>query len=211
MHPPSACYLGGLRMYKIVLLGEGGVGKSALTMQFVSHCFVDYHDPTIEDAYQRQAVIDGESGLLDILDTAGQQEFTAMREQYMRSGEGFVIIYSITDRQSFLEAAQAKTQIERVRRGDGTPMVLVANKMDLESKREVTTEEGQALAREFDCPFFETSAALRHFVDDVFHTLIRQIRKRERLGMKLAQKKTKRHHRASTIVQNFFRRQKKRV
>lgn len=134
-----------------------------------------------------------------------------MREQYMRSGEGFVIIYSITDRQSFLEAAQAKTQIERVRRGDGTPMVLVANKMDLESKREVTTEEGQALAREFDCPFFETSAALRHFVDDVFHTLIRQIRKKERLGMKLAQKKKKRHHRASTIVQNFFRRQKKRV
>lgn len=129
----------------------------------------------------------------------------------MRSGEGFVIIYSITDRQSFLEAAQAKTQIERVRRGDGTPMVLVANKMDLESKREVTTEEGQALAREFDCPFFETSAALRHFVDDVFHTLIRQIRKKERLGMKLAQKKTKRRHRASTIVQNFFRRQKKRV
>lgn len=129
----------------------------------------------------------------------------------MRSGEGFVIIYSITDRQSFLEAAQAKTQIERVRRGDGTPMVLVANKMDLESKREVTTEEGQALAREFDCPFFETSAALRHFVDDVFHTLIRQIRKKERLGMKLAQKKKKRHHRASTIVQNFFRRQKKKV
>lgn len=129
----------------------------------------------------------------------------------MRSGEGFVIIYSITDRQSFLEAAQAKTQIERVRRGDGTPMVLVANKMDLESKREVTTEEGQALAREFDCPFFETSAALRHFVDDVFHTLIRQIRKKERLGMKLAQKKKKRHHRASTIVQNFFRRQKKRA
>lgn len=129
----------------------------------------------------------------------------------MRSGEGFVIIYSITDRQSFLEAAQAKMQIERVRRGDGTPMVLVANKMDLESKREVTTEEGQALAREFDCPFFETSAALRHFVDDVFHTLIRQIRKKERLGMKLAQKKKKRHHRASTIVQNFFRRQKKRV
>ena len=129
----------------------------------------------------------------------------------MRSGEGFVIMYSITDRQSFLEAAQAKTQIERVRRGDGTPMVLVANKMDLESKREVTTEEGQALAREFDCPFFETSAALRHFVDDVFHTLIRQIRKKERLGMKLAQKKKKRHHRASTIVQNFFRRQKKRV
>ncbi|PFX22570.1 GTP-binding protein Rit2-like isoform X1 [Stylophora pistillata] len=211
MHPPSATFLGGLRVYKIVLLGEGGVGKSALTMQFVSHCYVDYHDPTIEDAYQRQAVIDGESGLLDILDTAGQQEFTAMREQYMRSGEGFVIMYSITDRQSFLEAAQAKRQIERVRRAEVIPMVLVANKMDLESKREVTTEEGQELAAQFDCPFFETSAALRHCVDDVFHTLIRQIRTKERLGMKLAQKDKKLRHRASTIVQNFFRRQKKRV
>ena len=135
-----------------------------------------------------------------------------MREQYMRSGEGFVIMYSITDRESFREAAQAKKQIERVRsRSEEIPMVLVANKIDLESKRVVTTEEGQALAQEFDCPFFETSAALRHFVDDVFHSLIRQIRRKERLGMKTAQKNKKLHHRASTIVQNFFRRQKNRT
>ncbi|CAH3020588.1 unnamed protein product [Porites evermanni] len=209
MHPTTASFLGGLRIYKIVLLGEGGVGKSAVTMQFVSHCFLDYHDPTIEDAYQRQAVIDGESGLLDILDTAGQQEFTSMREQYMRSGEGFIIMYSITDRQSFREASQAKKQIERVRRCDDIPMVLVANKIDLESKREVTTEEGQALAQEFDCAFFETSAALRHFVDDVFHSLVRQIRRKERLGTKSAQKDKKHRKRAGTILQNLFRRQKK--
>lgn len=134
-----------------------------------------------------------------------------MREQYMRSGEGFVIMYSITDRQSFREASQAKKQIERVRRTEDIPMVLVANKIDLESKREVTTEEGQTLAHEFDCPFFETSAALRTFVDDVFHTLIRQIRRKERLGMKSAQKEKKLRHRAGAIVQNLFRRQKKRA
>lgn len=211
MHPTTASFLGGLRKYKIVLLGEGGVGKSALTMQFVSHCFLDYHDPTIEDAYQRQAVIDGESGLLDILDTAGQQEFTAMREQYMRSGEGFVIMYSITDRQSFREVSQAKKQIERLRRSEDIPMVLVANKTDLESKREVTTEEGQALAQEFDCPFFETSAALRQFVDDVFHSLIRQIRRKERMGLKSTQKEKKLRNRVGTIVQSIFRRTKTRL
>lgn len=132
-----------------------------------------------------------------------------MREQYMRSGEGFIIMYSITDRQSFREASQAKKQIERVRRCDDIPMVLVANKIDLESKREVTTEEGQALALEFDCAFFETSAALRHFVDDVFHSLVRQIRRKERLGTKSAQKDKKHRKRAGTILQNLFRRQKK--
>ena len=134
-----------------------------------------------------------------------------MREQYMRSGEGFVIMYSITDRQSFREASQAKKQIERVRRCEDIPMVLVANKIDLESKREVTTEEGQALAQEFGCQFFETSAALRHCVDDVFHTLTRQIRKKERLGIKSAQKNKKLRHRAGTILQNLFRHQKKRA
>lgn len=149
--------------------------------------------------------------LISILLLILQQEFTAMREQYMRSGEGFVIMYSITDRQSFREASLAKKQIERVRRLEDIPMVLVANKTDLESSREVTTEEGQALAQEFDCPFFETSAALRQFVDDVFHTLIRQIRRKERIGLKSAQKDKKLRHRAGTIVQNIFRRSKKRA
>ena len=129
----------------------------------------------------------------------------------MRSGEGFVIMYSITDRQSFREASLAKKQIERVRRSEDIPMVLVANKIDLESKREVTTEEGQALAQEFDCPFFETSAALRHFVDDVFHTLVRRIRKKERMGLKSTQNNKKLRQRAGTIWQNIFRRSKQRT
>uniref|UniRef100_A0A8C5TB99 Uncharacterized protein n=1 Tax=Malurus cyaneus samueli TaxID=2593467 RepID=A0A8C5TB99_9PASS len=74
-----------------------------MTMQFISHRFPDYHDPTIEDAYKTQVRIDDEPAYLDILDTAGQAEFTAMRDQYMRGGEGFIICYSITDRQSFQE------------------------------------------------------------------------------------------------------------
>ncbi|EEB15632.1 GTP-binding protein Rit2, putative [Pediculus humanus corporis] len=171
---------GGLRIYKVVVLGDGGVGKSALTLQFVSHSFSEYHDPTIEDAYQQQAVIDGEAALLDILDTAGQIEFNAMRDQYMRCGEGFIICYSVTDRHSFQEAVEYKKLINKVRASEDIPLILIGNKCDLQHQRKVTMEEGLTLAQQFGCPFFETSAALRHFVDDAFHTLIREIRIKEK-------------------------------
>ncbi|CAH0764192.1 unnamed protein product [Diatraea saccharalis] len=121
----------GLRVYKIVVLGDGGVGKSAVTLQFVSHSFLDYHDPTIEDSYQQQAVIDDEPALLDILDTAGQVEFTAMREQYMRCGEGFVLCYSVTDRRSFRAAAEYRRLLAQARPAERLPLVLVGNKLDL--------------------------------------------------------------------------------
>ncbi|KAJ7423201.1 GTP-binding protein Rit2 [Pitangus sulphuratus] len=108
-----------------------------MTMQFISHRFPDYHDPTIEDAYKTQVRIDDEPAYLDILDTAGQAEFTAMRDQYMRGGEGFIICYSITDRQSFQEAAEFKELIYRVRHTYDIPVVLVGNKIDLEEFRQV--------------------------------------------------------------------------
>ncbi|XP_019373644.1 PREDICTED: GTP-binding protein Rit2 [Gavialis gangeticus] len=182
---------GGSREYKVVMLGAGGVGKSAMTMQFISHRFPDYHDPTIEDAYKTQVRIDDEPAYLDILDTAGQAEFTAMRDQYMRGGEGFIICYSITDRQSFQEAAEFKELIYRVRHTYDIPLVLVGNKIDLEEFRQVSTEEGMSLAREYSCSFYETSAALRFFIDDVFHGLVREIRRKES-SLSLAEKKMKR-------------------
>lgn len=151
----------------------------AVTLQFVSHSFLDYHDPTIEDSYQQQAIIDGEPALLDILDTAGQVEFTAMRDQYMRCGEGFIICYSICDRHSFQEASEYRKLIARVRLTEDIPLVLVANKLDLQSQRKVSLDEGKALAMQFGCPFYETSAALRCNVDEVFYTLVREIRKKE--------------------------------
>lgn len=124
----------------------------AVTLQFVSHSFLDYHDPTIEDSYQQQAVIDGEAALLDILDTAGQVEFTAMRDQYMRCGEGFIICYSVTDRHSFQEASEYRKLIARVRLTEDIPLVLVANKLDLQSQRKAkpplwrkVTVRGQSL------------------------------------------------------------------
>ncbi|EPQ16351.1 GTPase HRas [Myotis brandtii] len=87
--------------YKLVVVGAGGVGKSALTIQLIQNHFVDEYDPTIEDSYRKQVVIDGETCLLDILDTAGQEEYSAMRDQYMRTGEGFLCVFAINNTKSF--------------------------------------------------------------------------------------------------------------
>ncbi|OXB55411.1 hypothetical protein ASZ78_009139 [Callipepla squamata] len=125
-----------------------------MTMQFISHRFPDYHDPTIEDAYKTQVRIDDEPAYLDILDTAGQAEFTAMRDQYMRGGEGFIICYSITDRQSFQEAAEFKELIYRVRHTYDIPLVLVGNKTDLEEFRQVIDHLILRMQNKLGSPYF---------------------------------------------------------
>ncbi|KAI9280373.1 ras-like protein 3, partial [Sporodiniella umbellata] len=171
-----------LREYKIVIVGGGGVGKSALTIQFIQSHFVDEYDPTIEgtslfDSYRKQCVIDDETALLDVLDTAGQEEYSAMREQYMRNGEGFILVYSIAARLSFEEVNLFYQQIRRVKDRDFFPMILVGNKCDLDSERQVSSQEGKDLAKSFGCPFIETSAKQRIRVDEVFHDVVREIRR----------------------------------
>ncbi|KAF3384724.1 Ras-like protein [Penicillium rolfsii] len=174
-----------LREYKLVVVGGGGVGKSCLTIQLIQSHFVDEYDPTIEghfslspaDSYRKQCVIDDEVALLDVLDTAGQEEYSAMREQYMRTGEGFLLIYSITSRQSFEEIMTFQQQILRVKDKDYFPIIVVGNKCDLEKERVVSQQEGEALARQFGCKFIETSAKSRMHVEDAFYDLVREIRR----------------------------------
>jgi len=166
-----------LREYKLVVVGGGGVGKSALTIQFIQSHFVDEYDPTIEDSYRKQCIIDEEVALLDVLDTAGQEEYGAMREQYMRTGEGFLLVYSITSRNSFEEVSTFHQQILRVKDKDSFPVVVVANKCDLEYERQVGMNEGRDLAKHFGCKFIETSAKMRINVDEAFIILVREIRR----------------------------------
>merc|ERR1711911_351508 len=131
--------------YKLVVVGAGGVGKSALTIQLIQNHFVDEYDPTIEDSYRKQVVIDGETCLLDILDTAGQEEYSAMRDQYMRTGEGFLLVFAVNNAKSFEDISAYREQIKRVKDAEEVPMVLVGNKCDLPREQLTWRRPGKQL------------------------------------------------------------------
>jgi len=164
-----------LKEYKIVVLGSGGVGKSALTVQFVQGIFVEKYDPTIEDSYRKQVDVDGQQCMLEILDTAGTEQFTAMRDLYMKNGQGFVLVYSIVALGTFNDLSDMREQILRVKDSEDVPMVLVGNKSDLNDSRVVTTQQGEEMAGKFHSLFVEASAKLKVNVDKIFHDLIRLI------------------------------------
>jgi len=162
--------------YRIVVVGAGGVGKSALTVRFIQGTFVQKYDPTIEDSYRKQVEIDGKACMLDIMDTAGQEEYSALRDQYMKTGQGFVLVYSIPSRASFETAAKLRTHIARIKEDVADiPLVLVGNKVDLEDERNVTYEEGKELADKWKAGFIEASAKTNKHVNEIFHELVRLI------------------------------------
>lgn len=169
-----------LKEYKIVVLGSGGVGKSALTVQFVQGIFVEKYDPTIEDSYRKQVEVDGNQCMLEILDTAGTEQFTAMRDLYMKNGQGFVLVYSIIAQSTFNDLPDLREQILRVKDMDDVPMVLVGNKADLSDQRVITTEQGETLAKKFNgCAFLESSAKTKINVEQIFFDLIKQINRKD--------------------------------
>ncbi|KAI9851583.1 MAG: Ras GTPase ras2 [Thelocarpon superellum] len=193
---------GKMTLYKLVVLGDGGVGKTALTIQLCLNHFVETYDPTIEDSYRKQVVIDHQSCMLEVLDTAGQEEYTALRDQWIRDGEGFVLVYSISSRSSFTRIRKFHSQIKRVKEsisassptyGGPTaspqmsfgsappgeaPIMLVGNKCDRVTEREVSTQEGHALARQLGCEFVEASAKNCINVEKAFYDVVRLLRRR---------------------------------
>uniref|UniRef100_A0A1I7S9Z4 Ras family protein n=1 Tax=Bursaphelenchus xylophilus TaxID=6326 RepID=A0A1I7S9Z4_BURXY len=124
---------------RIVLLGLGGVGKSAITIQFVQQYFIHDYDPTIADSYAKQCYVDENMWKLEVLDTAGQDEFAAMREHNVRSGDGFLLVFSLTNRESFEYLKRLYHYIDRVKDRDFFPMIVVGNKCDLSAQRQVSS------------------------------------------------------------------------
>ena len=163
--------------YKVIIVGAGGVGKSAITVQFIQNYFIIDYDPTIEDSYRKQVKIDNKVCFLDILDTAGQEEYTAMRDHYIRNGQGFIIVYSLISRETFYEVDNFRCQIQHVKEKDFFPMVLCGNKCDAINDRQVSKSEGEDLAKTYNCPYFETSAKTRINIEEIFYELIREIDK----------------------------------
>lgn len=164
----------------MVVLGAGGVGKSSVTVQFVQGVYVESYDPTIEDSYRKQIEIDGRACDLEILDTAGVAQFTAMRELYIKSGKGFLLVYSVTDENSLKELLALREQVLRIKDSDNVPMVLIGNKCDLEEDRELSIDDGIKVSQEWGMvPFYETSAMYKTNVDEAFVDVVRQIMRKE--------------------------------
>ena len=127
--------------------------------------------------------------MLNIQDTLGQEEFRSLRETWIEEGDGFLLVYSITSRQSFEFLESLREEIVRVK--DGKLLtVLLGNKCDLEDQREVGKREGQDLAKAWGIPFFETSAKTRVNVEEAFNELVRELRK-ERKGILNSKKENK--------------------
>lgn len=159
-------------------------------LQLCLNHFVETYDPTIEDSYRKQVQIDGQSCMLEVLDTAGQEDYVSLRDQWIRDGEGFVLVYSISSRASFQQLKSFYNQIRRVKESSGSPtypgdndsfgpspIMLVGNKCDRVTEREVSTQEGSSLARELGCEFVEASAKNCVNVEKAFYDVVRQLRR----------------------------------
>nr|XP_022305331.1 ras-related protein Ral-A-like isoform X1 [Crassostrea virginica]XP_022305332.1 ras-related protein Ral-A-like isoform X1 [Crassostrea virginica] len=171
-------------IHKVIMVGSGGVGKSALTLQFMYDEFVEDYEPTKADSYRKKVVLDGEEVQIDILDTAGQEEYAAIRDNYFRSGEGFLCLFSITEQESFQATVDFREQILRVKNDDTIPFLLVGNKADLEDKRYVSVDEAQERAKQWNVPYVETSAKTRANVDKCFYDLLRMV-KQSKSGLRV--------------------------
>ncbi|KAF8754171.1 Ras subfamily of RAS small GTPases [Rhizoctonia solani] len=163
--------------YSIIVLGAGG-GKSSLTLRLVQGEFFDGYDPTIEDIYTKTLKVDEDYCSLQITDTAGAEQFTAVNEYYLKSARGFILAFSLTQAASVREVENLRTQIYRVKGHGATqiPMVLVGTKADLAPDREVSRETMQALADKWSIPYYETSAKRNWGVSNVFEDIVRQMR-----------------------------------
>jgi len=169
----------GEQTYKIVLLGGGAVGKSSLAIRFVKNQFVIDYNPTIEDSYRKTIQIDDSVAVIEVLDTAGQEEYSAMRSQWIRYGDGFCIIYSITSSLSFdtleKEINPLLTRLDIANIGELAncntsmiPICLFGNKIDSSIQRQVTEEKGRDMAKKLRASFFEGSAKQCINVNEVF-------------------------------------------
>nr|ABD65429.1 Rab2 [Suberites domuncula] len=162
-------------LFKYIIIGDTGVGKSCLLLQFTDKRFQPVHDLTIGVEFGARMInIEGKQIKLQIWDTAGQESFRSITRSYYRGAAGALLVYDITRRETF---DHLTTWLEDARQHSSSNMVimLIGNKSDLDAKREVKSEEGLAFAKEHGLVFMETSAKTAANVEEAFINTAKEI------------------------------------
>lgn len=155
-------------LFKYIIIGDTGVGKSCLLLQFTDHRFIPQHDLTIGVEFgARFVTVDNKQMKLQIWDTAGQESFRSITRSYYRGAAGALLVYDITRRETYNHLT-AWLEDARQHSNQNTTIMLIGNKCDLESKRAVSREEGEAFAKEHGLFFMETSARTSANVEEAF-------------------------------------------
>lgn len=164
--------------YKVVLFSFGAVGKSSLVSRFICGHFPNWFSPTIEETDRKMIDINdsGSPVIIEITDTGGLDNFSHMKQFYIQNAEGFLLVYSIVDRESFSSIKPLRDEILKIKGSQlDVPILLVGNKCDLEGQRVVSTRDGQALATSWGVPFFETSAKEDLNTKRIFVEIVKEI------------------------------------
>ncbi|KAL3896019.1 MAG: hypothetical protein SGCHY_004344 [Lobulomycetales sp.] len=161
---------------KIAVLGSRAVGKSSLSVQFVDNTFSDTYYPTIEHTYTKIIKFRGNEFAIEIVDTAGQDEYSIFNSKHAIGIHGYILVYSLTSRASFTLIKHIRDKILNYTGLDWVPLVIVGNKSDLaDRERQVEKGEGQKLAEAWKCVYIEASAKLNQSVTRVFELLLQEI------------------------------------
>ncbi|CAE5966706.1 unnamed protein product [Arabidopsis arenosa] len=158
--------------FKILLIGDSGVGKSSLLLSFISSSVEDLAPTIGVDFKIKQMKVRGKRLKLTIWDTAGQEKFRTLTSSYFRGSQGIILVYDVTKRDTFMNLADVwAKEIELYSTNHDCIKMLVGNKVDRESERKVSQEEGMALAKDLKCLFHECSARTRENVNRCFEEL----------------------------------------
>lgn len=163
-------------LFKLLLIGDSGVGKSSLLLRFTSDTFNDL-SPTIGvDFKLKMMTLKGKRLKLTIWDTAGQERFRTLTSSYYRGAQGIILVYDVTRRDTFTNLSDVwLKEVDLYSTNQDCIKMLVGNKVDKDSERVVSKQEGIAFARQFGCLFLECSAKTRVNVEHCFEELVLKI------------------------------------
>jgi len=165
---------------KVVVMGFRAVGKSTITVQFVENHYVDTYNPTIENTFHKLIKHQGEDFLTEIVDTAGQDEFSIFQRRYSVGVDGYILVYSVNSQASLEIVRVINDKILNACGAEKVPRVLVGNKSDLVLERQISKEQGQQLANEWNCAFVECSGKHNENISEIFKQIIIEIEKEQK-------------------------------